>query len=291
MLFKGSAVALVTPFDENNEVNYYELKNLISYQLASGTKAIVVLGTTGEASTISMAEREKIIRFAVCEINHKVPLIVGTGSNSTETAITLTRQAEELGADGVLVVSPYYNKCNDDGIFKHYKAISRQTKLPIIIYNVPSRTGVNISPKTVLKLSKIKNIVGIKEASGNLSQVAEICKFAPKNFMVYSGDDLLALPMMSIGASGVISVTANCHPEPMQMMCNYALCGDFFNAKLLHERLFEINKALFLDINPICVKYYLYLLGFNVGRPRLPLTAPNKEIKQRLKEVKNKYEN
>ena len=291
MLFSGSAVALITPFKSSGAVDYFELKNLIDFQIANGTQAIVILGTTGEASTISFEEREQIIKFVVCETSHKIPVIVGTGNNSTETAIKLAMQAERLKADGILVVTPYYNKTNQMGLFLHYKAIASNTKLPIILYNVPSRTGVNILPETVLKLSKIKNIIGIKEASGNLSQIAEICKKSPKSFAVYSGDDLLTLPILSLGAHGVISVTANAEPEKVQMLCNFAKKQDYFNAKRIHEHLFELNKALFLDVNPICIKYYLTLKGFNVGSPRLPLPKASHEIKKKLKEVFNHYEN
>ena len=291
MLFKGSGVALVTPFNNRGEIDFFELKNLIAFQLANNTKALIILGTTGEASTLSFEEREKIIKFTVAETNHKVPVIVGTGSNCTKTAIKLTKQAENLGADGVLVVTPYYNKTNQEGLFLHFKSISASTKLPIILYNVPSRTGVNLLPETVIKLSKINNIVGIKEASGNLPQIAEICKKVPRSFAVYSGDDLLTLPILSIGASGVISVTANCYPQEVELLCEFSQKQDFFNAKHIHNRLFDINKALFLDVNPICVKYYLSLMGFNVGKPRLPLVEASAEIKAKLKEVKHRYEN
>lgn len=291
MLFSGSCVALVTPFNTNGEIDYFELKNLISFQIASGTNALVILGTTGEGSTVSFEEREKIIKFVVYETAHKIPVIVGTGSNSTQTAIKLSKQAESLGADGILVVTPYYNKTNQTGLIEHYKAIAKNTKLPIILYNVPSRTGVNILPETVIKLAKINNIVGIKEASGNLSQIAEICKKSPKSFAIYSGDDLLTLPILSMGAHGVISVTANAEPEKVQMLCNFAKNQDFFNARRIHEMLFELNKALFLDVNPICIKHYLLLKGFKVGKPRLPLTEPDLETKNKLKEVFLHYEN
>ena len=291
MLFKGSGVALVTPFNKRGEVDFFTLKNLIDFQIANGTQALIILGTTGESSTITYEEREKIITFVVCKANHRIPVIVGCGSNSTSTAIELIKQAEDLGADGALIVTPYYNKANQNGLFEHYKAIASSTHLKIIIYNVPSRTGVNILPETVIKLSKIKNIVGIKEASGNLSQIAEICKKVSKSFAVYSGDDLLTLPMLSLGASGVISVTANCYPADVELLCLFSQKHDFFNAKRIHNKLFDINKALFLDINPICVKYYLSLMGFSVGKPRLPLTEPDNETKSKLKEVKNQYEN
>lgn len=291
MIFEGSAVALVTPFDKNNEVDYFEFKNLIEFQIANRTNAIVILGTTGESSTISRSERTKIIKFAVCVVSHRVPLIVGTGSNSTLISKELTKEAETLGADGVLIVTPYYNKCNQQGLFEHYKTIAKSTKLPIILYNVPSRTGVNVSPETVAKLSKIKNIVGIKEASGNLSQIQDILCRHLKNFSVYSGDDGLYLPLISLGAKGVISVTANIKPSESAYIYEFAKNNDYYNAQKLANYLHNLNKSLFLDINPICVKYYLNLIGFNVGKPRLPLTEPSSKIKSKLKEIKKYYEN
>ena len=291
MIFEGSAVALVTPFDINGEVNYFELKRLIDFQIACGTKAIVVLGTTGESATISAEERTKIIKFCIYQTSGKIKLIVGTGSNSTTQSIFLTKEAETPGADAVLIVTPFYNKCNQTGLFEHYKAIAKETTLPIILYNVPSRTGVNILPETVLKLSKISNIVAIKEASGNLSQIAKLCDILPANFAVFSGDDLLTLPIIMMGGKGVISVTANCYPELVSNLCEFALKNDCFNAKRMHKYLYKINTALFLDVNPICIKFYMNLVGFDVGSPRLPLTPPSKDIQKILKEVKSEYEN
>lgn len=291
MIFEGSAVAMVTPFDKNNEVDYFELKNLIEFQITNGTKSIVVLGTTGESSTISRAERTKIIKFCVCTVAKRIPVIVGSGSNSTATAIELTHEAEQLGADAALIVTPYYNKCNQEGLLKHYSKIASSTKLPIILYNVPSRTGVNIQPETVVKLSKIKNIVAIKEASGNLSQIQEIINKTDDSFAVYSGDDGLTLPIIAMGGNGVISVTANAKPAEVCYLCEFALKGDFANAKRWSVYLQKLNHALFLDINPICIKEYLNLIGFNVGRPRLPLTEASQAIKKQLKEVKKFYEN
>lgn len=291
MIFEGSGVALVTPFDKNGEVNYYSLKKLIEFQIACGTKAIIILGTTGESATISKDERKKIINFCVCLVGKRIPVIVGTGSNSTKTAKENSIEAESLGADALLVVTPYYNKCNQQGILNYYKTISNAVKLPIIAYNVPSRTGVNIEPQTVLKLSKIKNIVGIKEASGNLKQIAEILKIVPSNFSVFSGDDFLTLPIMLLGGRGVISVTANVYPELVQNMCDFALKNDYFNAKRISKYLQKINECLFLDVNPICVKEYMNLIGFNVGDVRPPLYKPSSEILKKLKEVKHEYEN
>lgn len=291
MVFKGSAVALVTPFNARGEVDFLELKRLIEFQIASRTKALVILGTTGESATITPDERSKIIKFCVGQVSGRVPVIVGTGSNSTETAIKQTKESQKLGADAVLVVTPYYNKTNQDGLILHYKKIARSTKLPIILYNVPSRTGVNILPETVVKLAKIKNIVGLKDAGGNIVQSMEYLHLLPPNFALYSGDDALTYPLMALGYRGVISVTANVYPALVSSMCESILEKNFDNALRLHKFLYKINKALFLDVNPICIKYYLNLIGKNVGEPRLPLTTPNKNVKKILEEVKQNYEN
>ena len=291
MIFSGSAVAIVTPFDKNNEVDYFELKNLIEFQIANGTKAIVILGTTGEASTITHEERIKIIKFCVCVIDKRIPLIVGTGTNSTSSSINNSKKAEELGADALLVVTPYYNKCNQNGLFLHYKAIAESVNIPIIIYNVPARTGVNVSLETIVKLSKIPNIVGIKESSGNLLQIEKIINNVEPEFFVYSGDDSLTLPIIALGGKGVISVTANIFPNEVNNLCEYALSNDYYNARKLTEYLSKINNVLFLDVNPICIKYALTKLGFKVGKPRLPLTEPQCEIKKQIKEVIKFYEN
>ncbi len=267
------------------------MKKLIEFQIASGTKAIVILGTTGESPTILESEREKIIKFCVCLAKNQIKIIVGTGSNSTEKAISLTLQAKKLGADGALVVTPYYNKCSDDGLFEHYKKIATTCKFPIIVYNVPTRTGVNIKPEIILKLSKLKWIVGIKEASGNMTQVNKLVQILPKRVAVYSGDDSLTLSVMAVGGKGVISVTANCYPSEVNFLCEFMLKKDLANALRQHKFLNEINEALFLDVNPIPVKYYLNLLGFEVGEPRLPLTPASNEIQNKLKKVKDRYEN
>ena len=290
MIFKGSGVALVTPFNERNEVDYYRLQNLIEFQISSGTKAIILLGTTGESATITQEERNKIIKFCVAQISKRVPIIVGTGSNCTKTAISQSKEAEKLGADAVLIVSPYYNKTSQEGLILHYKAIARSIKLPIIIYNVPSRTGINISPETILQLSKVKNIVALKDAGGNISQSIELLQSLPKNFALYCGDDLITFPLMCMGYNGVISVTANVYPDMVSYMCEELLNKNYANALRIHNELYEINKALFLDVNPICVKYYLKLLGKDVGNPRLPLTLPSKYVVNELNKVRDIYE-
>ena len=291
MIFEGSAVALVTPFNNNGQVNYFAIRDLIEYQIANGTKAIVILGTTGESSTITKKERTKIIKFTVSIINKRIPVIVGTGTNNTESTIQLSKEAENLGADAVLIVTPYYNKCNQDGLFLHYKSIAENIKIPIILYNVPSRTGVNILPETVKKLSKIKNIVAIKEASGNLTQIAKLINILPNSFAVYSGDDSLNLPIYALGGKGTISVTANCYPDKVSLLYYYTSINDLKNAQSINNSLYKINEALFLDINPICVKYYLHLQSFINEKVRLPLTKPNDKLKNKLLEVYKHYEN
>lgn len=289
MVFEGSGVALVTPFTYNGAVNYGALANLIEMQIKNGTKAIVILGTTGEGSTITYPERSEIIKYAVHIVAGRVPLIVGTGSNSTEVAVSMSYQAAMLGADAVMVVTPYYNKCNQQGLIAHYKRIAASIEIPLILYNVPSRTGVNMLPKTVLELSRVPNIVGIKEASGNLDQISSLLRILPPDFAVYSGDDSLTYPLMALGAKGVVSVTANCYPKEVSDMCNYMLQGDFMAAKDIHNSLHDINKAMFLDVNPICVKAYMNLMGLNVGSVRLPLTEATEEIRKQLSEVEDEH--
>lgn len=290
MIFKGSAVALVTPFNKQNEIDYLTLKNLIEFQIASGTKAIVILGTTGESATISNEERTKIIKFCASQIGKRIPLIVGTGSNSTATAILHSKEAQRLGADAILVVTPYYNKTSQEGLILHYKTIAKSTKLPLIIYNVPSRTGINILPKTILTLSKVKNIVGLKDAGGNISQSMELLQTLPKNFALYSGDDLITYSLMNLGYHGVISVTANAYPDMVACMCDDILHKNHANALRIHNELYQINKALFLEVNPICIKYYLNLIGRDVGNPRLPLINPRTQTRLKLNSVRNIYE-
>ena len=290
MIFKGSGVALVTPFNDKNEVDYFSLQRLIEFQIASGTKAIIILGTTGESATILSEERTKIIKFCVSQIAGRIPLIVGTGTNSTKKSISLAKEAEKLGANGLLVVTPYYNKTSQEGLFLHFKVIAKSTKLPIILYNVPARTGMDILPEIILKLSRIKNIVGLKDAGGNLNKSITYLQQFPKDFAIYSGDDLITYPLMCLGYQGVISVTANAYPAIVSSMCESIISKHYDNALRLHKSLYKINTALFLDVNPVCIKFYMNLLGKNVGKPRLPLTLPTKEIQTILKKVKEDYE-
>lgn len=287
IIFKGCGTAIITPFS-NNGVNYDEFGKLIEDQIQNHVDAIIVCGTTGEASTMSLEEKKETIEFAVKTANKRIPVIAGTGGNCTKSAIEMTKLAESLGVDGALVVTPYYNKTTQDGLIAHYTAIANETKLPIILYNVPSRTGVNILPKTCKELSKIDNIVAIKEASGNLSQVAEIANLVGDDLKIYSGNDDQVLPILSVGGIGVISVLSNIAPE-----FTHNMVQDFFDKnieKSIQSQLKAIPliKALFCEVNPIPVKAGLNMLGYNVGIPRLPLIEMSKEAKKVLeKELKN----
>ena len=271
ILFEGCATAIATPFNESG-VNYDEFGKLIDFQINQGIDALVVCGTTGESATMTDAERKETFSFAVKKVNHRVPVIIGTGSNCTNAAIELTKYAESVGADGALVVTPYYNKCTQTGLIEHYKAIAVATSLPIIVYSVPSRTGVNILPKTCLELSKIPNIVAIKEASGNLSQVAEISALCGDDLTIYSGNDDQILPVLSVGGKGVISVLSNVAPNKTSKMVHDFLNGNFEDAKKAQLEAIGLINALFCEVNPIPVKAVLNMMGYNFGKPRLPLT-------------------
>lgn len=281
ILFKGCGTAIATPFSENG-IHFEEYKKLLFFQLNNNVDSIIVCGTTGEASTMSIQERESLIKFTVDIVDGKVPVIAGTGGNNTKQVIENSKIAEKLGADGLLVVTPYYNKCTQNGLIEHYKAVSSSTSLPIILYNVPSRTGVNIEPKTCLELSKIENIVGIKEASGNLSQIAEIAYLCKDNLFIYSGNDDQILPILSLGGIGAISVLANIQPQLTHDIVNNFLNNEFEIAKDLQLKSIPLIKGLFSEVNPIPVKYALNLMGFNFGIPRLPLTELSAENKKLL---------
>lgn len=281
-IFEGSAVAIATPFNENG-VNFSALKELIEYQIKNNTDAIVVCGTTGEASTMSEEEILETIKFTVDTVDKRIPVIAGTGSNCTNTAIRRTKIAEILGVDGVLVVTPYYNKTSQDGLIAHYKEIASSTELPIILYNVPSRTGVNIEAKTVKELSKIKNIVGIKEASGNISQVASIASIVDDDFSIYSGNDDQIIPILSLGGKGVISVLANILPKETHDIVYNFKNNNIDEARKLQLDNLELIHLLFSDVNPIPVKDALNIIGFDYGNPRRPLIPLNEDKHKVLK--------
>ena len=277
ILFKGCGTAIATPFDDKG-VNEKEFEKLIEFQIQNDVDSIIVCGTTGEATTMTQQEKDNAIKCAIRTSNGRVPIIVGTGSNSTSQAIQNSKRAKDLGADGILVVTPYYNKCTQKGLVDHYTKIAESVyPLPVIMYSVPSRTGVNILPKTCYELSKIENIVAIKEASGNLSQIAEIAQLCGNTLNIYSGNDDQILPILSVGGIGVISVLSNIFPKETHDMVFEFLSGNIEKAKNLQLKYIPFIKALFSEVNPIPVKAALNLIGYNFGTPRLPLTPISEE--------------
>lgn len=285
-IFKGVATALATPFSENG-VNVTEFEKFINFQINSGINALVVCGTTGESSTMTKEEKITAIKCAVKASAGRVPVIVGTGSNNTNSAIEMSMIAEELGADGLLIVTPYYNKTSQKGLIQHYSAIANYVSLPIILYNVPSRTGLNIQPETCLELSKIDNIVGIKEASGNISQVAKIAKLCGKDFSIYSGNDDQIVPILSLGGKGVISVLSNVNPTLACKITNSFFERETEKACDYQLEALPLIESLFADVNPIPVKEALNIIGFNFGIPRLPLVKCSDDLQKKLKQQLN----
>ena len=269
-LFEGSGVAIVTPF-KDGKINYDAMGNLIEWHIENKTDAIIVCGTTGESATMSDEERKTTIKFVVDKVNKRIPVIAGSGSNNTAYSVELSKYCQEVGADGLLVVTPYYNKSTQDGLIKHFTTIAESVDLPIILYNVPGRTGVNIKPTTVEKLSKVKNIVAIKEASGDISQVAEISRLCGDDFAIYSGNDDQIVPILSLGGSGVISVLANVLPKETHDIVEKYLSGDIEEARKLQLSLNELVSSLFIEVNPIPVKAAMNLMGLEAGELRLPL--------------------
>lgn len=282
ILFTGCGTAITTPFTEDG-INFNELRKLIEFQISNGVDSLIVCGTTGEASTMTMQEKIDTIKCAVECVNGRIPVIAGTGSNNTYQAIEMSKKAQELGVDGLLIVTPYYNKTTQEGLIAHYSAIAKEVNLPIILYNVPSRTGLNISPKTCFELSKIHNIVAIKEASGNLSQIAEIAHLCGDNLPIYSGNDDQILPVLSLGGKGVISVLSNVKPKLVCDMVNSFFEGNINKAIDLQLKSIPLTKCLFCEVNPIPVKAALSMIGFDFGKPRLPLVEMTEENKKILK--------
>jgi len=282
-IFRGAFVAIVTPFTDG-QVDEQGLVDLIEFHIANGTHGIVPCGTTGESATMSHDEHHRVVELTVKTVNGRVPVLAGSGSNSTSEAIDLTRHAKQAGADGVLMVSPYYNKPSQEGLFHHYKAVAEAVDIPIILYNVPSRTSSNILPQTVARLAGIDNIVGIKEATGDLNQISDVIRLCPDDFAVLSGDDFTSMPTVLVGGTGVISVTSNVAPKDMAQMMDAALAGDLARAKQLHYRLFPLMQAMFYDTNPVPAKKSLELMGkIKSGTPRLPLYPINDETLSKLK--------
>jgi 4-hydroxy-tetrahydrodipicolinate synthase len=288
-MYKGSYPAIVTPF-KNGALDENGLRKHVAFLIENGSSGIVACGTTGEAPSLDDDEYERVIKTAVEVSKNKVPVIAGAGTNSTVKTIKLIHRAEKCGAQGALVVTPYYNKPPQEGLYQHYKKVSEESRLPIIVYNVPGRTSCNILPKTVARLAQeCNNIVAIKEASGNLDQVSEIQKLCGDDFDILSGDDSLTLPMMAIGAKGVISVVANILPHDVAQMCSLFSAGNITQARAIHVKLFSVIKALFLETNPIPVKKALELMKMHAGTPRLPLVEMSKENTGILKKVLVEY--
>lgn len=271
MLFKGSAVALVTPFTKDNKVNFDKLAELIEYHIENKTDAIVSCGTTGEATTMSDEEILSVLEFTVKKVNGRIPVIAGTGSNNTMHSVELSQKAEALGVDGLLIITPYYNKANKSGLKKHFVTIAESVNIPIILYNVPGRTCMNISPALIAELAQVPNIVAVKEASGDLGQVAEIASLVPEDFAIYSGNDDSIVPILSLGGHGVISVLANVCPRETHDLVEKYLNGDVEGSRKIQLDLDALIAALFIEVNPIPVKTAMNLLGFEVGDLRLPL--------------------
>lgn len=270
-MITGSLVALVTPMDSDGSVAWESLQNLVEFHVENGTAAIVIVGTTGESATLDMDEHEKVIQFAVDRAAKRIPIIAGTGGNSTTEAIHLTAAAKRVGADAALIVTPYYNKPSQEGLFQHYKAIAEAVDLPQILYNVPGRTACDMLPETALRLSEIDNIIGIKEATGDLERAKFLIEHAPKDFAVYSGDDATAMDFILLGGHGDISVTANVSPKAMSSMCQAALDGNKDLAERLNDSLMPLHQKLFIEANPVPVKWALNLMGLIPNGIRLPL--------------------
>ena len=288
IIFKGCGTAIVTPFTKDG-VNFDEFGKMIEDQIANNVDSIIVCGTTGESATMDNEERKAVMKFAVEKANKRVPIILGTGSNCTKAVVELTKYAESIGADGALVVTPYYNKTTQEGLVVHYKTIADSTKLPIILYNVPSRTGVNILPKTCLELSKISNIVAIKEASGNLSQIAEIAKLCGDELTIYSGNDDQIIPILSLGGKGVISVLSNVAPNYVHKMCYDYFNGNIDEAKNSQLKALDLISALFCEVNPIPVKEAMNMIGYDCFEPRLPLIKLSENGKSKLEKAMKEF--
>ena len=289
-IFKGAGVAIVTPMKENQDVNYEKLEELINQQIDAGTDAIVIAGTTGESSTLTMEEHHDVIKAAVEFTKHRVPVVAGTGSNCTRTAIQLSQEAEEAGVDGLLIVTPYYNKATQAGLISHYSQIADSTKCPIIMYNVPGRTGCNLLPETVATLFSAKeNIVGLKEATGNMAQASKTMALTDGKIDMYSGEDGLVVPLLSIGAVGVISVWSNVAPAKVHQMCDSFFKGDIETARKIQLEGLPLVDSLFSEVNPIPVKKALNLMGMEVGPLRSPLCEMGETNAAKLAEVMKNY--
>lgn len=289
-IFKGAAVAIVTPFHEDKTVNFEKFGELIEDQIAGGTDAIVVCGTTGESSTLTHEEHLEVIKYCVEKVAGRIPVVAGTGSNCTETAIYLSAEAEKYGVDGVLLVTPYYNKATQFGLFQHFKAIADSIKVPCILYNVPSRTGCNIQPETAVRLcTEVENIVGIKEASGDISQIAKLMSLADGKVDLYSGNDDQIVPILSLGGIGVISVLSNVAPRQTHEICQKFFDGDVAGSRQMQLDAMDLCNALFCEVNPIPVKTALNMMGMGAGAFRMPLCEMDEANAKRLEKALKDY--
>lgn len=288
MKFKGSMTAIVTPF-KNGRLDEKAFKGLIEFQIKNGTDGIVPCGTTGESATLSYEEHERVVELTVLQVNGRVPVIAGTGSNSTAETIMLTRHAEKAGADAALLITPYYNKPTQEGLYQHYKTVAGEVDIPIILYNVPGRTGVNMLSETVARLSEVKNIIGIKEATGSLQQVSDTIEQSRKGFTILSGDDFTTLPILATGGHGVISVTSNIVPKDVSAMCDAFFTGNIEKAKKLHYKLQPLHRAMFLETNPIPVKTALAIMGRIEEEFRLPLVRMGDGNRKKLRKALSDY--
>ena len=285
-IFKGAGVAIVTPMKENGDVNFEKLGEILEEQIAAGTDAVIICGTTGESSTLSHEEHMEAIRYTIDKVNNRIPVVAGTGSNCTETAIMMSQEAERMGADGLLLVSPYYNKATQKGLIAHYTAIANSVKLPIILYNIAGRTGINIEPKTLLYLAEnVENIVAVKEASGNISQIADIAAMCKGKLDIYSGNDDQITPIMALGGIGVISVLSNIAPKYTHDLAMSYLEGDVQKSCEMQLKALPLVRALFCEVNPIPVKAAMNLMGKEVGPLRMPLTEMEEAHKETLKKA------
>jgi len=287
-MFKGAMVAIVTPF-KNDQIDEKALRELIEFQIDNGTDAIVPCGTTGESATLTHEEHDRVIEITIDAAKKRVPVIAGTGSNNTAEALRLTKHAYEAGADGALIVCPYYNRPTQEGLYQHFKTIAESVPIPILPYNIPSRTGVNLMPEMVAKLAKIKNIVGIKEASGSIKQMSDVINICDRDFAVLSGDDIFTLPLMAMGGTGIISVISNVAPSDMAGLVDAFEAGDMIRAKALHHKMSALIDALFIEVNPIPVKAALALMGKIKYEYRLPLCKMAEANFEKLKKVMVNY--
>lgn len=283
-MFLGAYTALITPF-KGEKVDYDKLAELIEFQIENNIDGLVICGTTGESAALTDKEKKKVIKYAIDTVNGRIPVIAGTGSNNTKHAIELSKYAERVGADGVLVVTPYYNKSSQKGLYEHFKAIADSITCPVILYNVPSRTGVNLLPDTVYELSKIENIIGIKEASNNFSQILELMSKVPRSFKVISGNDDSIVPLLSIGGAGVISVLSNIYPKAVHDICYEYLLNNKDYARQLQIKYADVIHALFMEVNPMPIKDAMNILGMDVGKCRLPLTSVSEKTHEVLKSI------